>query len=135
MQVKDQLTMQLHIFKVCVDVSTCVKNGQIFCVLFVDEVFSPLRIGWIFFEGSTSCNMKKPEGHGAVGAAWFLRSHNKNACVEKMVCPCDRRQLSFFYDRISTLIISVHLLTYNAWEKFGERKRSVTDDCIVSFLS
>ena len=22
----------------------------------------------------------------------------------------------------------------NAWEKFGERKRSVTDDCIVSYL-
>ena len=22
----------------------------------------------------------------------------------------------------------------NAWEKFGEHKRSVTDDCIVSYL-
>ena len=127
MQVKKKHTMLLHTFKVCVDVSTCANNGQFFGVLFVHEVFSPPRIGWIFFEGSTSCNMKKAEGHGAVGAAWFLRSHNKNACVEKIICPCDRTQLSFFYDRISNLIINVHLLTYECmgevWRAQEKRNR------------
>ena len=120
--------------KVCVDVSTWANNGHFFASSLYTKFLFPPCIGQIFLEGSTSCDVKKPERHGAVGAAWFLRSHNKNAPVEKMICPCDRTQLSFFYDRISKLIKSVHLLTHECMGEVwrAQEKRNRWLYCVLS---
>ena len=62
---------------------------------------------------------------GSRGCLVSSESH-QNLPVEKIICPCERTQLSFFYDRISKSIISVHLLTHECmgevWRVQEKRK-------------